>query len=132
MSNNKIPTPQKMPDFKRIEEQPQGENVKCTTTVDQLGRIVIPKDIRDKCGVIERQSLFVFFSKSALILKLTDIGYEDYYKSGRKVDVLGRVVLPIEMRKMLDINEGDTLSIYTTGKVGNIDFQIVVEKPTDA
>ena len=130
MSDNKVPSPQKMPEFKRIDEQQQAGNLKGTTMVDQLGRIVIPKDIRDNCGVIERQSLFVFFSKSALILKLSDVDFEDYYKAERKVDVLGRVVLPIEMRKMLNIKEGDVLSIYITGEFGKADFQIVVEKPS--
>ncbi|TFJ93013.1 AbrB/MazE/SpoVT family DNA-binding domain-containing protein [Lentibacillus salicampi] len=31
----------------------------------------------------------------------------------RKVDELGRVVLPIELRRTLDINEKDSLEIYT-------------------
>ena len=30
----------------------------------------------------------------------------------RKVDELGRVVLPIELRRNLDINEKDALEIY--------------------
>ncbi len=30
----------------------------------------------------------------------------------RKVDELGRIVLPIELRRMLDINEHDELEIY--------------------
>lgn len=31
----------------------------------------------------------------------------------RKIDDLGRVVLPKELRKTMDINEGDSLEIYT-------------------
>ena len=31
----------------------------------------------------------------------------------RKVDQLGRVVLPIELRKVLEINQGDPIEIYT-------------------
>ncbi|WP_278730456.1 AbrB/MazE/SpoVT family DNA-binding domain-containing protein, partial [Anaerotruncus colihominis] len=30
----------------------------------------------------------------------------------RKVDELGRIVLPIELRRTLDINEKDSLEIY--------------------
>ncbi len=33
----------------------------------------------------------------------------------RKVDELGRVVLPIELRRTLDIAEKDSLEIYTEG-----------------
>ena len=34
----------------------------------------------------------------------------------RKVDELGRVVLPIEMRRTLDISEKDALEIYVDGE----------------
>ena len=33
----------------------------------------------------------------------------------RHVDELGRIVLPIELRRNLDINERDPLEIYTNG-----------------
>ena len=33
----------------------------------------------------------------------------------RKVDELGRIVLPIELRRTLDIAEKDTLEIYVEG-----------------
>ena len=33
----------------------------------------------------------------------------------RKVDELGRIVLPIEMRRTLDIGEKDALEIYVEG-----------------
>ena len=31
----------------------------------------------------------------------------------RKVDELGRIVLPIEIRKVLDIKQGDAIEIFT-------------------
>lgn len=33
----------------------------------------------------------------------------------RRVDELGRLVLPIELRRVLDINEHDSLEIFTDG-----------------
>jgi len=33
----------------------------------------------------------------------------------RKIDSLGRVVLPIELRRTLDVSEGDSLEIYVDG-----------------
>lgn len=40
----------------------------------------------------------------------------------RKVDELGRIVLPIELRRILDINEKDSLEIYVDG------LQIILQK----
>lgn len=40
----------------------------------------------------------------------------------RKVDELGRVVLPIELRRTLDINEKDSLEIFVDGN------QIILQK----
>ncbi|WP_238884476.1 AbrB/MazE/SpoVT family DNA-binding domain-containing protein [Clostridium sp. YIM B02551] len=34
----------------------------------------------------------------------------------RKSDQLGRIVLPKELRKTLNLNEGDSLEIYTEGE----------------
>ena len=33
----------------------------------------------------------------------------------RKIDSLGRVVLPVELRKTLNVNEGDSLEILVNG-----------------
>lgn len=35
----------------------------------------------------------------------------------RKLDPLGRVVIPMELRKTLNISEGEALEIYTEGDV---------------
>ena len=53
-------------------------------------------------------------------LRMTDIRGtgDNYVKSTgivRKVDELGRVVLPIELRRTLDIAEKDSLEIYVDG-----------------
>ena len=42
----------------------------------------------------------------------------DFMKSTgivRKVDELGRVVLPIELRRTMDIDKGDPMEIYVEG-----------------
>lgn len=43
----------------------------------------------------------------------------------RKVDELGRIVIPIEIRKQLKINEGDTLNIVVENQ------KIILEKSFD-
>ena len=40
----------------------------------------------------------------------------------RKLDNLGRIVIPIELRKTMDIAIGDTLEIYTEGE------QVILKK----
>lgn len=42
----------------------------------------------------------------------------------RPVDELGRIVLPVELRRSLDIKEGDRMAIYTAGN------SIVLKKAT--
>ena len=42
--------------------------------------------------------------------------------SARRIDHLGRIVLPIDARRALDIHEGDQLDIYPEGN------RIIVEK----
>lgn len=44
----------------------------------------------------------------------------------RRVDELGRIVLPIEIRRTLDINQKDSLEIYVDGK------SIVLQKYSSA
>ena len=43
----------------------------------------------------------------------------------RQIDELGRIVIPIEIRKRLAINERDPLEIYVKGE------RIILAKPTD-
>lgn len=44
----------------------------------------------------------------------------------RKIDSLGRLVLPMELRKVLDINPEDPMEMYTEGE------QIIIKKYTPA
>nr|WP_229029876.1 AbrB/MazE/SpoVT family DNA-binding domain-containing protein [Bacillus paralicheniformis] len=45
-------------------------------------------------------------------------GFSNVKNTGivRRIDELGRVVLPVEMRRVLNINEKDPLEIYTDGE----------------
>ncbi len=52
-------------------------------------------------------SKFVLRGENLLIMKSTGIV--------RKVDELGRIVIPIELRRTLDINIKDSLEIYVDG-----------------
>ena len=51
----------------------------------------------------------------------------------RKVDELGRIVLPIELRRTLDIAERDELEIYMEGDRINVFFAVsVMILPTES
>lgn len=48
----------------------------------------------------------------------------------RRVDDLGRIIIPKEVRKSLNINEGDPLEIFTTYE-GELVLKHYFEKPKD-
>lgn len=81
--------------------------------VDQLGRIVIPKELRRALNIIEIEDLLeIYFEDGMIVLKKTSL---EEINSGvaRKVDQLGRIVLPIELRRNLDIvEERDALEVF--------------------
>lgn len=81
--------------------------------VDQLGRIVLPKELRKTHKIVEMQdSLEIYVEDNMIVLKKYD---ENSNISGivRRVDQLGRIVLPIELRRNLNITEEkDALEIY--------------------
>ena len=81
--------------------------------IDQLGRIVIPKELRKALNIVEeKDSLEIYVEDEQVVLKKCK---EGLVVSGvsRKVDQLGRIVLPIELRRNLDIaEEKDSLEIF--------------------
>ena len=59
------------------------------------------------CGMVKSHKCIRIMRKWRYAVKSTGIV--------RKVDELGRIVLPIEMRRTLDIAEKDALEIYVEG-----------------
>ena len=79
--------------------------------IDELGRVVLPIEIRNALGVKENDSLHIYVDTDRIILE-----------KGRKIDSLGRIVIPQNVRKMLEINEKDELNIEL------IDDKIILKK----
>ncbi len=81
--------------------------------VDQLGRIVIPKELRRTLNLVEnKDSLEIYIEKNTILLKKF-VGGDEKSSMTRGIDPLGRIVLPIELRRRLDIaEERDSLEIY--------------------
>ena len=81
--------------------------------VDQLGRIVIPKELRRALKIVEIEDLLEIYVDDGTIVLKKILCTEDSAGVARKVDQLGRIVLPIELRRKLDIvEERDALEIF--------------------
>lgn len=85
--------------------------------VDQLGRVVLPKELRKTLNIQEIEDfLEIYVEDNRIILKKYE---EDAATTGmvRRVDQLGRIVLPIELRRNMDIaEEKDALEIFVDGE----------------
>lgn len=75
--------------------------------IDELGRIVLPIEMREQLGIKENNSLCMTLDSNRIILE-----------KGREVDGLGRIVIPYELRQMLGIKEKEELEIQAEdGKI---------------
>ena len=84
------------------------EPQKLVILVDNLTNVAILKVQNDKKSVPFRQRYCHFNKKGAAFMKSTGIV--------RKVDELGRIVLPIELRRTLGIEEKDRIEIFVEGE----------------
>ncbi len=85
--------------------------------VDNLDRIVIPKELCRTLGIEPKDALEIFIENSYIVLKKHDISNTIGKKKGnlgiiRRVDGLDRIVIPKEICKMLSIEPKDALEIF--------------------
>ena len=80
--------------------------------VNDLGMIMIPLGIREKLEIEPKQPMKITIRENQIIItkyqKENNITYQEIV---RKIDELGRIVLPYDMRVLLCINPGDELGI---------------------
>lgn len=86
--------------------------------VDEVGRVVIPIEIRNMFDIKEKDTMEIYIDNNFIILKkcYLDCSEDAIFAIGgpiRSVDELGRVVIPIEIRNRFDIKEKDYMEIYT-------------------
>lgn len=84
---------------------------KLTRKVDELGRYVIPYEIRQQLGIEEKNNLTMIIDSDRLILQ-----------KGLEVDGLGRITIPLRIRQALGIKEKQDLSIEV------VENQIILTK----
>ena len=81
-----------------------------TRNIDVLGRIVIPIAWRKKYGISTGAKIGVILRENEIILKYDSDGKLE--KQGiriRRIDELGRIVLPKDLRNILELEENDPL-----------------------
>lgn len=79
--------------------------------VDELGRIVIPIEIRKNLKIKEKDKMNIYLENDNIVIEKY-IENEENNTLTRRVDELGRVVIPIEIRYRLEIKEKDKFEIY--------------------
>ncbi len=85
--------------------------------VDNLDRIVIPKELCRTLGIEAKSPLEIFIEDSRIVLKKHDLVENTSKRRGnlgiiRHVDALDRIVIPKEICKMLSIEPKDALEIF--------------------
>ena len=80
---------------------------------DELGRVVLAKEIRKTKGWNCRDLLGVSVNGEYIVLEKIEENVSNYEGMTRRIDELGRVVIPIEIRNTFDLNEGDPVELYS-------------------
>lgn len=87
--------------------------------VDELGRVVIPIEIRNLFELVEKTPVEVFLSGNKIIFEKfernKELSNRDKSQSLgiiRRVDELGRVVIPKDMRDLLGIEEKTPMEFF--------------------
>ncbi len=83
--------------------------------LDELGRIVLPKELRETMNIRGRDPLEIHVETDLIIITKYD---DELGQSGivRKIDELGRVVLPNEIRKTFKLQTNESLEIFIDEK----------------
>lgn len=83
-----------------------------TKQLDALGLVPLPRQAREHMGVQETSPLDILLDRGRreiLLRPATDNGAANkHYVMTRKLDPLGRIVLPYEVRSALKLIEGET------------------------
>lgn len=82
--------------------------------IDELGRIVIPMELRRSLTIVKGDAIEISAYKELIILEKS-ADKTDSSSIVRNLDELGRIVVPVELRRKLDISEGDAVEIFVDG-----------------
>lgn len=86
--------------------------------VDELGRFVIPSELRDTLKIVTGDQYEVYTDSGYIILE--KYNNEEKRNKGailKPIDELGRLVIPMEIRENYEIYEKTGLEIYLEGEI---------------
>ena len=81
--------------------------------LDELGRIVIPKELRTMFNLEKGKELFV--ERVGQYIFINSEEQDNTYRV-KNMDELGCIVIPIELRKELELKKKEPIEIYTYDK----------------
>jgi transcriptional pleiotropic regulator of transition state genes len=81
--------------------------------MDELGRYVIPIELRKKLKINEKDPIAIFNDGELIYLEKAAAVQEIAVM--RPVDELGRVVIPMELRRKLGIGEKEPMELFLDG-----------------
>lgn len=84
-----------------------------STTIDMIGRVKITLDVLEQLGLNSKDGLTLITKDGKIFLNKADD--EDAEKL-RRIDELGRIVIPLELREVLKFEENDELQIEVLDK----------------
>lgn len=86
--------------------------------IDELGRVVIPIELRNGLGWNEKESLEIYIESNKICIRQPKFeGRIDSVGIIRKLDELGRIVIPKEIRNKFDIAFKDAVEILVDDDV---------------
>ena len=84
-----------------------------STTIDMIGRVKVPSGILDQLGLNSKDGLTLITEDGKIFLNKAD--GEDSEKL-RRIDELGRIVVPLELRETLKLEGNEELQIEVLGE----------------
>ena len=94
-------------------------------TLDELGRIVIPRDLQKKLGITIGDNLSIEVSANLIVMYKTILTLSNNKVEMSTLTELGYLVIPVNIRKQLGLKGGDKLAIY------NVD-ELIILKQTES
>jgi len=97
------------------------ETMRISKRLDELGRVVLSKDLRNWADISLGEELITFIEDGKIVFEKITPDYEAV-RITKKVDGVGRILVPIHFRDVLDITDDDDIMIYVE------DGRIIFEK----